>query len=761
MKVNAPRRMLVFWALSFGAGIFVGARLEITLFLWVCCGLSLLLSVLLKYGKQEAWPAGFVVMFFLGAAICSHAAHPALPAEGKYRVSATVRDKITLREEDGRVAVWLKNATLTDETGATHRLGGLYWTYWPETPDEALPQQGQTAEFTGKFYHPTGKTNPYGFDFRLYLLQNGMQGGVSGATELVLSPENQMGPRSLTVRARHAIVQRLEQLLGEESPLAAALLIGVTDGMPEEMREGFRQAGVAHVLSVSGLHAMIIMSAVIALLDRLSPAPRQTLLVSGILLAAYCSLVGWEAPLLRAAVLVLYQLGGRCVRRRPDPLTGLAVGFIIVLLVQPLDLFAAGFQMSFGAVLGMIMLGDRLKHLLRGMRYGIGKRLLQTYGISLCAVLGTALPVIYCYNRLSVIGLIINPLVCVLTEVLMLLFIALLVVSLVSMPLAQTLGGWLAAASHFVTQGVESAGALSFASLRAADPPWYLALAIVFCLLMCTRYVVMPWKKRLAAGAIALAVCFAVMTLTAHRDVRYIQLDVGDADAAIIADGSTTVVIDAGEHGGDVADYLLSSGRSADYLILTHLHADHALGLKHLLDDGVEIGCIYLTTEAKVPQSSWRVLALLDEAQAQGIPMQLISAGDVLETPRVRMEVLWPEEGGAHAIADANDSALALHIDLDGVSVLHMSDVSGAYELYAARSADVVKVAHHGAQSSTGERFLQRVQPACAFISGDNPSEKTLKRLADAGAMVYDTGTHGALTLAVRDEGYTVQGYIQ
>ena len=52
MKVNAPRRMLVFWALSFGAGIFVGARLEITLFLWICCGMSLLLSVLMKYGKQ-------------------------------------------------------------------------------------------------------------------------------------------------------------------------------------------------------------------------------------------------------------------------------------------------------------------------------------------------------------------------------------------------------------------------------------------------------------------------------------------------------------------------------------------------------------------------------------------------------------------------------------------------------------------------------------------------------------------------------------
>jgi len=761
MKLNAPRRMLVFWALSFGAGIFIGARLQTVLFLWGCCALSILLFVLLKSMKRAAWPVELAAMFFLGAAICSYAAHPALPPEGKYHIRAQVRDRITLREEDGRVAVWLKDAQLTDETGAEYRLSGLYWTYWPETPDEPLPQQGQTAEFTGKVYHPQGKTNPFGFDFRMYLLQNGMPAGATGATALALSPPEQTGPRSLIVRLRHAIQNRFALLLGKEHHLATALLIGVTDGMPKEMREGFRQAGVAHVLSVSGLHAMMIMSVVIALLDRLSPSPRQTLLAAGSLLAVYCLLAGAEAPLIRAAVLVMYRLAARCVRRRPDLLTGLAIGFIIILLIQPLELFSAGFQMSFGAMLGIIMLGDRLHSFLIKMPDGWRKRLLQTYGISLCAVMGTALPVIYCYNYLSVVGLFINPLVCLMTECLLMLFIALLLISVISLPLAQVLGGWLALASRWIVQGVENAGALPFSSIAVPDPPWYLALALVVCLLLCTRYTILPMRKRLLTGAALLTICCVAMGLTVCRDVRYIQLDVGNADAAVIADGHATIVIDTGEYGGDLADYLLSSGRNADHLVLTHLHADHALGLQHLLNDGVKIGCIYLSTEAKVPQSSWRVLALLEEAEAQGIPVRLVSAGDMIATERVCMQILWPEEGGAHAIADANDSAMALRIDLDGVSMLHMSDLSGTYELYAAQPADIVRVAHHGGAGSTGDRFLQRVQPACALISGDKPSEKTLKRLANAGAMVYDTGAYGALTITVRGGNYMVQGYKQ
>ena len=227
----------------------------------------------------------------------------------------------------------------------------------------------------------------------------------------------------------------------------------------------------------------------------------------------------------------------------------------------------------------------------------------------------------------------------------------------------------------------------------------------------------------------------------------------------MIEDGRATIVIDTAEYGGDLADYLLSEGRSIDHLILTHLHADHALGLGDLIRQGVPIGTLYLSTEALVTPVSDACMQVIAQARSAGIGIRTLSAGDSLSTDRVRIDVLWPEAGGANPLADANDFALALRIGLDGVTMLHMSDVSGTYELRAAAPAQVLRAAHHGSASATGERLLAAVAPGCALISTRRASAATLQRLADAGVTVYDTGSGGALTLTARDGQATLQCY--
>ena len=95
---------------------------------------------------------------------------------------------------------------------------------------------------------------------------------------------------------------------------------------------------------------------------------------------------------------------------------------------------------------------------------------------------------------------------------------------------------------------------------------------------------------------------------------------------------------------------------------------------------------------------------MLEQAEDRGVPVCELSAGDVLASGRVTLKVLWPERGGANPLADANDFAMALGIDLDGVSMLHMSDVTGTYEMRSAVPSQLLKAAHHGSASSTGER---------------------------------------------------------
>ena len=752
-----PRRWLTHLALAFGVGVLAGRYVQ-PHFLWfVGLALSLFLSVLLK---QMRLPALLAAAVFAGMLRCGYAAHPVLPPAGEYQVQAYVSGEAQVRDEDGRVAVYLKNVVLTDAAGNSYSQPGAYWTYWPEE-GTLLPVDGQQAAFQGNVYHPSARQNPHGFDFQLYLLQKDVAIGVSGAEELTLLPEEQSGAASPLLRVQQSIRGQLQLLLGEEAALAETLILNDKRDMPEELAERFRTAGVAHVLAVSGLHVMILFSLVRHLLAYLHPSQRLLLALTTALTALYCLLAGAQSAMLRACILLFYTQLGRVRRRKTDGLTAVALAFMTILLLRPLELFAAGFQMSFAAVLGMLMLGDRVRERTARIRSGQLRRLARTYGVTLCANMAVALPVGWYYHRLSLIGLLINPLLCAAISILLPMLLGMLALSYVCLPAALALGRGVAWLSHGITAFVSFAAGAPLASVPVPRLPLYMTAALVLCMFLCTRYTLLRVRWRLAIGIGTLGVSCIVMLLSLPRGVRYLQLAMGNADAAILEDGWQTVVIDTGEYGGDVAEYLLSTGRRADMLILTHLHSDHALGLRELLREGVEIGCIYVSSEALVTPVSQKCLEALTDAREQGIEIRTLCAGDRLETARVRMEVLWPEKGGGSALGDGNDFALALRMEMEGTVLLHMSDVSGAYEMYAAQAADVLKVAHHGSASSTGERFLHTVQPQVALLSTRRGSEKTRQRLLDAGTVIYDTGECGALMLTLQEGAMKIRGYIR
>lgn len=751
-----PRRWLVHLALAFGAGVFLDWGAQRSLLWPAGMLLCVLLGVLLHSLERSVYLPCMGLAVLLGLTRCMMA-QPSLPPEGGYAVSARIRGEATVREKDGRVAVYLTDAALSGIEGRFD----AYWTYWPRDPDQPLPVDGQRVAFTGQLYHPMVRSNPHGFDFRLYLLQKGVEIGLTGCDDLKMTPEDQRTPASLLLRAQKAIRSRLDALMGGHSPLAAALILSDKSDLPEDVAESFRMAGAAHVLAVSGLHVMILFSCILALLRRFSPSQAVITAVSLVLLALYGLLAGLQAAILRAALLMVYVQSGRMARRRVDRLTALAAAFALILALRPLELFAAGFQMSFGAVLGLILLGDRMNQGLRRVRRRWLRAVLDAYGAALCGTLGAALPVIWYYHRLSLVGLLISPAVVAAVTVLLPLLLVALVLSFLWMPLAlpfATAAGWLC---DLLTGAVKISAGLPFASFAVPRPPFYLMIALASALILTTRYVLLGRGARALSIAALLAGSAVLLLLTRNTDVRYIQFSMGSADAAVIEDGGRTIVIDAGEYGGDLAGYLLSEGRRADLVILSHLHSDHALGLSELLRQRVPIGAIYLSSEAWVTPVADSVRQLMEQAEQAGIPIQTLSAGDRLATDRVTVDVLWPEKGGANPLGDGNDFALALRIDLDGVSLLQMSDVSGAYELRAAAPAQVLRVAHHGSASSTGERFLELVDPDIALISTRKASDAALQRLAEAGAMVYDTNACGALTLTVRQGEATLRRFFK
>lgn len=711
-----------------------------------------------KMGKRRTM--GFMGAFlFLGLLLCGKAMHPALPTEGKFSVTGIVAEEVTLRQ-DGSAQGYLEQTQALTENG-TQSLGTVYWTFVPDEETSYLPTDGQRVSFTGKVYLPSGRENPYGFDFRMFLLQKGICCGVSGAKDLAILSQETRGLSSFFYRSRLFLGNRLDAVFGEESALPRALLLGERERLPEDVQFSFADAGVAHILSVSGLHVSLLAFLAMRLVpQRLGHRFRFWFLL--VFLLFYLGIINYPAPAVRAGVFMLISRYRPVARRSRDWPTVVAAAFLLILLCSPLTLFSASFQLSFGAVLGIFVFLPKLQKCFpRQARKKLGTNILLT----LSAALGLALPSVQIFHRFSLIGLIINPFVCLLFLTLLPLYALLMLLGCVWLPAAQTLAIPFQITTSAVTDLLTWAGKLPFASLPVPYLPWYCVGAISLLFILCTGLVAMKKKKRQLVSLAALVIAFSIWPFTVCRDVQYIQFSTGQSDAAAVLDGRETVVIDAGEYGGDVANYLQCTGRRADTLICTHLHRDHFLGIRQFLEKRVSIGRIILPTDAFEVLADEECLQLLAQLEEMKIPVHFMHAGQYFETGRCRFTALWPVEDTAVSGADANRYPLALYCDLDGVTFLTASDMDGAYEHYIAQDADILKVAHHGSNHSTSDVFLQSVTPAAALICATDhsetlPSPDLLSRLAKHGVSVYNTGEWGAVTVTCRSGQATLHTYL-
>ena len=755
------QRPLVCCAAAFGCGIAL-CRLWAGFVLWLP-GIGLFISLLgaLNLPRKTYLRFGAVSLafFFLGALLFGLHAHPHLPPEGTYEVQGRVSGESVMAADGQRVKAVLVDVTLRDADGHTIQVPRAYWTYYTQK-DVPLPLDGQWAQFSGQVYHPQGQVNPYGFDFRFHLLKQGIPLAISGARDLVLTPSGQLTPAAPFLRARQALHARIQGLFGEQSGLASALLLGIKTDLDQESTQDFQTAGIAHVLAVSGLHVGILAAFLLLITKPFHLSPAARLLVLTFVLLMYCALLDFRPSVLRASVLFIILLSGRLLKRRADPLTSLAAAFLIILLIRPLDLFSLGFQLSFLAVLGIITLGDNFSASLRRFAWFLRlPKLLQNallaYGTTLAASLATFIPLSNMFHRVSLIGLLISPIAIVMISLLMAGFLGVLLVSLVHLPSALLAAAPLKLLTqHFFAVVTYFAG-LPYASLRMPYLPPAAAGLIYLIMLIPTRYVALkPRIKLITAGGLSLTLALMPL-LPQDRSLRYVQFSTGFSDSAVILDGESTFVIDTGEHAGDVVNYLAAHNRRVNHLILTHLHRDHAGGLEQLLYSNIPIEEMLLPYSALNAGDIDECLPLILRAEQMGIPVRFLGAGDVLESGRTKATVTWPVTGALYPGMAANHGSLVLYWELDGVSMLTTGDISAAYAPYALRTAQVLKVPHHGSRADNSRGTLGLVSPQLALITASahqkDRYKATLLHLDEKSARTLSTGDTGAITLRFSD----------
>ena len=739
------------------AGICLGQACDRLWPCLLCLALAGLGAALLRKGDR-LWPWLLLTAAF-GLVLGQLAWHPALPEERTYAVSGVVSDEV-VQKDSLQIHTTLSSITLDGE----RYLGQAYWSFYADEIPEGLAP-GQRVSFTASLYHPSGATNEGGYDFRAYLLQRGVTIGLYGGTDDLALIEGGSLPGALA-SLRHALLERLRAVMGEEAgAYAGTMLLGVKSLVPTEDRDAFSALGIGHVLSVSGFHVGLLYGLLLALLRLLGVKQDRRLVFVAVPLLFYCALTGGSAAAVRATLLCLLRQGYEDLHRRRSTLHLLSIAALIQLTISPVQLASAGFQLSYGAMLGIGLVLPALQRpkRLRGRASFVGdlaRKAAGSLAAAFSAQLGILLPELYWYQELPVLGLLCNVVILVLMTGLLSLYW--LTFALMGLPgLGPAIGSAAAWLTSLLLRAVRTFGSQDWLLLWTRQAGWLTAIGWV--LAMASLCCVWPRLTKRNAALFSAGLVLIVLSVIPFpsNEVFYTQLDVDAADAAVLYDRGSVTVIDTGED-STLAGYLHRHRWSVDRLFITHLHSDHAGGIQDLLDEHIPVGVCYLSESAEDAPIDPGMADLIAQLEARGTQIVRVGRGDRVDLTSGSVTVLWPERGRPRAWTDANDSSLMLQAEILGTTLLLTGDITSEYELYGAAPSDILKAAHHGSTTSTSPELLEAVQPRTVLLSC-GPVTRTAAFLERTGLTcpLYSTADSGQLTVRFSEGSYTVDTYLR
>ena len=649
---------------------------------------------------------------------------------------------------------------------------------------------GDRLNITGHLMTPPATGD---FDYRQYLALRGVQSLLKWP-RVELLPGQTGSPLlrrlfDLKVRLRNAVEGSLPS---PDAGLLTGILLGLGHTLPDDLYQAFRVTGLTHIIVISGFNISLLLQAVMLASQRWLHRWTTLLLSLGAVLL-YTLFVGPSPPVVRAALIGAFFVGAQLAGRAPHALASLAGASLVMTIGNPLLLWGISFQLSFAATLALILIEPLLKRDLFAVMSGWmsqerARRWLKILGELLLATVAAqlaTLPIIWAhFGELSLISLLANVLVLPVQPAIMALGFLTMALAAVWQPLGAITGCLVWPFLRYTIVIVQGLARLEWAALRLPAPSvlaiWGSYALLLAGVVLHRRADLRRLLQRLlfqrprAKGSrstgkttnyallglvvSAVLVWAAVLSLPDGR-LHISFLDVGQGDAILLRSPEGHVVLVDG--GPD--PLLLSSRlgqilpfwqRRIDLVVATHADSDHLAGLLRLVERYHVEQVLQPADMGRGPLAT-RWIELLAENQVPIVPA--VRGAKILVGDSVWLEVLNPPAGViASREDDDNRNSVVLCVTMGRCRALLTADIDVEAERQMVSRgeppyATILKVAHHGAGSSSSASFIEAVRPQVAVVSvgADNrfghPSEDVLSRLEERGCRVFRTDIQGTI----------------
>lgn len=545
----------------------------------------------------------------------------------------------------------------------------------------------------------------------------------------------------------------------DEAGLLPGLVVGDTSAMPRRVEAEFLDAGMSHLVAVSGSNVAIVCGAVLVVARGLRLGPRASAAVAGVALVGFVILVGYEPSVLRASVMGAVGLLALWLGRVRSALPALAAAVILLVLYDPGLAVSVGFALSVIATAALVLLAPGWAAMLRAR--GVPPGFAEGLAVPMAAFVSTAPIIAAMSGQISLITVAANVLAAPVIAP----------VTVLGVLAAVTAGFAPGVAGVFVRLAGPEASWLVWVAREASGVPsavvgwpggWW--GGILLAVLAAAFVFVFRYRRfRVGLAAVVVGVLLVVVPMRVVAPGwpppawSFAACDVGQGDGLVLSTGEQgrAVVVDTGTELGTIDRCLdrLDIDR-VPLLVLSHLHADHVGGLAAVLD-GRSVGAVAVGP-GHAPRWAWREVAEVSDRFA--VPLVQLAVGERFHWPALDIRVLGPRYVPRSEVDEpdgtlVNNGSVVLMATTRAGRVLLTGDVELAAQADLLASgedlrAEVLKVPHHGSRASL-PAFLDAVAPSIAVISvgaGNlygHPNRQVVDSLSRSGALILRTDVDG------------------
>lgn len=661
---------------------------------------------------------------------------------------------------------------------------------------------GNIIKVRGKLRQFEEAANKGNFDSRKYYLSLGFYGKIEAGTIEVINSDYS-GIRQGLYELRMEIIERLEKLcsdnkgifsiINNKNGIIGAIILGDKTDLDSDIKELYSVSGIAHILAISGLHISFIGMAIYRLLRR-----RFRFLFSAAVsipvVLSFGIMSGFGISTIRAIIMFILKIIGEVLGRKYDAITAISLAGLVLLVQNPFVVCNSGFQMSFGAIIAIVLILPIVEEILNTDNKII-KVLSANFTISL--VMNPILA--WNYYELPTFSFLLNIVVVPLMSVVIVSLIVGIFCSCIMFGFGKVVifpGCGILELYTFLCNIINKS---SVASIVVGQPKvtiiivYYAILLVVLFGLKNIRNkytraekerniikketgLVLEKKakkeRRIKGQNVKLRLACIVGFLLLNCLIYYIPnpgfyitfINVGQGDGILIhGDNGTKVMVDGGSTSEKqvakncIVPYLKAEGiGTIDYSIITHTDKDHISGILEILENNnsnrIRIKNLVMP-DINMKDDTYN--ELIEKAKLKKINVLYIKKGDTLSLGKTKIKCIYPET--TTTASDKNDYCTVLSVKNKTSKILLTGDISKEIEEKIKDDIEenytVLKVAHHGSNYSSSEKFLKKVNPKYSIISvGKNnsyghPGNETMERLRKQGGVIYRTDEKGGITI--------------